>query len=255
MSGFLYSIKQNYSFSKQELQQIFWTSSTFALILTAFFKGFLRKPVIIEDTIIFFAVMIVFSFIALYSHVAFQKIVGIRLGYTVTYVYWTNGILFSLFFAFFSLGLIPFSFPGAITMQHNEKLRLGKFRYGTNLKDLARISVAGPMSHIIIVMIFGIIYFATNKSEVIFSFIIVNLLYALYSILPIPKIDIPTKMDSATDGMGLFFYTRTGYVLALATVIFYVILVFMSTVFSFVIAFILGLIMALLYSVYVEQKN
>ncbi len=261
MYGFFYSLKENFSFTRKELTELLWTSIAFAFIMTAFIKGFMYKPIVLEDTLWMFVIFIIGVFASLWFHVALQKIVGIKLGYKVTYTYWLNGVLICLFLSFLTFGMVPllstFIFPGAVTMEHLPKLRLGKFRYGTNSKDIARVSLAGPLSHIIIVLILGIVFLSAGlgRSSIVFLLISLNLLIAIYSILPIPKIDMPTKMDSASDGMGLFFFSRTIYVLCFATILFYALLVWIASVFSLILAFVMAFIATMIYIVVMEQKN
>lgn len=78
--------------------------------------------------------------------------------------------------------------------------------------------------------------------------------------LPIPKIDTPSKMDSGSDGLGLFYFSRTLYVLVLITVVVFAGLVLSSANslglgWLFIIAFVIGCLFALFYSVSLEQKN
>jgi hypothetical protein len=73
--------------------------------------------------------------------------------------------------------------------------------------------------------------------------------------LPVPKIDFPTRIDSASDGLGLFFFSRKVYVLCALTVLFYAVLIWTLTIFSFVFAFILGLLALLVFSVTVKQPT
>jgi hypothetical protein len=261
MYGFWYSVKENYSFTGKELRELFWTGLAFAFILTAYYAGFLYKQIILEDTLGLFIALLICTIVALYLHVALQKIVGIRLGYNVTYTYWLNGILICLFLSFLTFGMIPLVsmliLPGAVTLEHLPKLRLGKFRYGTNAKDIARVGLAGPLAHILIVMVLGVFYLATrsDNSGILFKIITMNLLLLIYSMLPLPKIDSPAKMDSASDGLGIFFFSRSIYVLCFATVVFYALLIWIANIFSFITAFLLGIIMTIVYIVTVDQKN
>lgn len=259
MYGFWYSVKQHYSFTWKELREVFWTALAFSFILTAYYKGFMYKPIIIEDTLGTFIALLVCCLIALYIHVALQKLVGIKLGYKVTYEYWINGLLICVFLSFLTFGTIPvismLIFPGSVMMESVPALRLGKFRHGTNAKDIARVSLAGPMAHILMVIVLGILYLSAGKSDILFKFITVNLLLLIYSMLPIPKIDIPTRINGASDGLGIFFFSRTIYILCLATCVFYAILIWAASIFSFIIAFILGLIATIVYMITVEQKN
>jgi hypothetical protein len=264
MYGFWYSVKENYSFSTQELKELFFTSLAFAFTLTSHYAGLFVintdvRLSITDSALSFFILSLLVVFLAMYIHVALQKLVGIKLGYKVKYSYWLNGILIGLFLSVMTLGKVSvlslFILPGAVTLEHLPKLRLGKFRYGMNAKDIARISLAGPLAHIIITLVLGIVYFNTGKSAVVFHLITANLLLLIYSMLPIPKLDIPTKIDSASDGLGIFFFSRKIYVLCLVIVLFYAIMIWVATSFSFVIAFTLGLLTTMIYSIVVKQPN
>ena len=197
MYGFWYSVKEHYSFSSQELKELFFTSLAFAFMLTSYYEGLFQVSndvhLVLSDKILFFFILsLLVVFIAMYFHIALQKLVGIKLGYNVKYQYW-------------------------LTLEHIPKLRLGKFRYGTNAKDIARVSLAGPLSHVVIITILGILFFNTDKNPTVLHLITANLLLMIYSMLPVPKLDLPTKIDSASDGLGLFFYSRGVYVLCAAT--------------------------------------
>lgn len=257
MFGFRYALKENFTFTPTELKEMFLTSLTFAFILTALFKGFLRQKIILEETLLFFILILLFIVFSLWVHIALQKAVAIRLGYKATYSYWSNGILLSLFLSFMTFGFVPFILPGSVNIEHLPKIRLGKFRYGLNLKDLARVCVAGPLAHVFLIMIAGILFFATNatKEGYIYAFIAVNLFFVFYSILPIPKLDIPTKMDAGSDGLGLFFYSRTIYILVFSTIVLYILLIVIASIFSFILAFGMGTITAIFYAIMIEQKN
>jgi len=256
MYGFWYSVKENYSFSTQEIKELFYTSLAFTFMLTSYYEHLFVLTtdvrIVISDTLLtFFLIALVAVFIAMYCHVALQKLVGLRLGYKVKYTYWLNGILIGLFISIVTMGRVPvlslFILPGAVTLEHIPKLRLGRFRYGLNAKDIARVSLAGPIAHILLTILLSIIYFNTNKSPLIAHLITANLLLMIYSMLPVPKIDIPTKIDSASDGLGVFFYNRIVYVLCAATTLFYALLIWAATIFSFVLALLLGLVAMFIY--------
>ncbi len=259
MYGYWYSVKENFSFSRIELSQLFWTSLAFGFALS-FRKWGTGDSVDVPVGIVNLLFATVVVLLCMYVHVSLQKLVAIKLGYKATYSYWLNGALFAVFLAFLSFGYIAFILPGAVMVEHIPRLRVGKFRYGTNLKDIARVALAGPVSHILLVLIIGPLFFVSGRNDVLLSMIIVNLLLAIYSILPIPKIDMPSKMDSGSDGLGLFYFSRTLYVLVLVTVLAFSALVFSSANsvgmgWLFIIAFVIGCIFALFYSVSLEQKN
>jgi hypothetical protein len=264
MYGFWYSVKENYSFTKQELAELFWTSLAFAFMITSYYEHLFSvstdvRIVITDNVISFFILALMVIFLIMYIHIALQKLVGIKLGYKVKYAYWLNGILIGLFISVVTLGKIPllsiFILPGAVTLEHIPKLRLGKFRYGTNAKDIARVSLAGPLAHILISTVLGIIFFSTNRNPVVAHLITANLLLLLYSMLPIPKIDVPTKIDSASDGLGLFFYSRKVYILCALVVLVYSISIWAASLFSFFLALFIALVTTIVYSNVVKQPN
>lgn len=259
MYGYFYSLRKYFSFSRAELLQIFWTSLAFAFILT-FRKWGVGSDFDAVDGIKNLVLALIIVLLSMIAHVSLQKAVAIRLGYKATYSYWFNGILICVFLAFLSFGFLIFILPGAVMIEHVPSLRLGKFRYGTNLKDIARVALAGPIAHILLILLLGLLFFSSGKSDMLFSLILINLLLAIYSMLPIPKIDFPTRMDSGTDGLGMFYFSRTLYVLVYATILIYSALVLLSTSYDslgwmFVIAFIMGCLLSLIYSIAIEQKN
>jgi hypothetical protein len=264
MYGYWYSVRENFSFSTQELKELFWTSLAFAFTLSVFYEKLFVvqndiRIVLTSNFLAFFILSLIVVFVAMLMHVGLQKLVGIRLGYKVKYSYWLNGILIGLFLSILTLGQVPvlslFILPGAVTLEHIAKLRLGRFRYGTNAKDIARISLAGPMAHVIMTMILGIVFFSLNKNQTVAHLITANLLLLIYSMLPIPKLAMPSKIDSASDGLGLFFYSRKIYALCAATILFYAVLIWAATIFSFVLAFILGMLSTIIYSVVVRPPT
>lgn len=259
MYGYWHSVRENFNFSRSELSQLFWTSLAFGFALS-FRKWGAGEAIDIPVGLVNLLFATIAVLLCMYIHISLQKLVAIKLGYKATYSFWLNGLLFTVFLAFLSFGYLAFVLPGAVMIEQVPRLRLGKFRYGLNLKDIARISLAGPMSHVLLILILGPIFFATGRNEALLSMIMVNLLLAIYSILPIPKIDTPSKMDSGSDGLGMFYFSRTLYVLVFITTVVFAGLVLSSanTVgmgWLFIIAFIIGCLFALFYSISLEQKN
>ena len=102
MYGYWYSVKENYSFTRKELSDVFWTSLAFAFMLTAYFKDIFVisndvRLVLSYEAMFFFIIATLAVFVGMYFHVALQKLAGIKLGYKVTYQYWLNALLVGLF--------------------------------------------------------------------------------------------------------------------------------------------------------------
>ena len=206
MYGYWHSVREHFTFDRKELTQLFWTSLAFGFALS-FRKWGTGDEIDVVAGVLNWAIATLVVLISMYLHVSLQKLVAIKLGYKATYSYWLNGLLISVFLAFLSFGYIAFVLPGAVMIEQIPKLRLGKFRPGLNLKDIARVALAGTIAHVIIILVIGSIFFATGKSDMLFSILIVNLLLAIFTILPIPKIDMPSKMDAGSDGLGMFFFS------------------------------------------------
>jgi hypothetical protein len=259
MQGYWYSVRENFEMSRKEWTEIFWTSLIFGFILS-FRKWGEGDTVNVASGIGNWILAKIFVVITMLIHVSCQKLVAIRLGYKATYSYWLNGLLLCTLLGFMSFGYIMLILPGAVMIEHIPKLRLGKFRYGTNLKDIARVALAGPISHVLAVMIIGVFYFSSGRPEILMDLMFLNLLLGVYSMLPIPKIDVPTKMDAGSDGLAMFYFSRTLYVLVFATILIYTGLILVATTYAslwwlFILAFFIGSALAFLYSLSVEQRN
>ena len=260
MYGYWYSVKENFKFERKEFYQYLWTSLAYGFVLS--FRKWGVDKFDFQSGISNFIQSAIVVLLCLFIHISAQKLVAIKLGYKASYSYWLNGILFCMLLTLLTngySGVIGFILIGAVTMEHIPRLRLGKFRYGTNLKDVARVSLAGPIANVITVLVLGTIFFSIGRDDLLFAIIVVNLFLAFYSMLPIPKIDIPTRVDSGSNGLGVFWFSRTLYVLTLATILIFAILVFISVAQNvwglFAVAFVIGSMLSIIYSIALEQKN
>ncbi len=112
--------------------------------------------------------------------------------------------------------------------------------------DVGLIAVAGPLTNVAIVGILAPIYMATDSS-LLYSLIVMNLLTAIFSLLPIPTFEKIRKFRGGTTGLHLFISSRVGYVLAFTSILTYSILIMLFNIFSYIIAIIVGLIAYIIY--------
>jgi hypothetical protein len=188
----------------------------------------------------------VLLFITLIIHFSAQKIVALQFGYASEYKIWNNGFLISIIICFFSFGYIPLFFPGVLSFQTVPKLRVGAFRGEIMNKDLGYISAAGPLINLLLVGLMAPVYIAT-KSEFLFTVIAINLLIAVFSMLPIPTFEKFRQFKGGTTGIYLFIASRWIYVLLFVTVLAFSALILIASVFSYIVAAILGGIAAFVY--------
>jgi hypothetical protein len=193
-----------------------------------------------------FVIIALIIFISFLIHFSAQKIVALKLGYSSNYKMWINGLLIGPMICLFSYSYIPLFFPGSLLFDVIPRLRTGTFRGGVKHKDLGMISFAGPFSNILLVSLLAPIYLAT-KGVFLKTFIIINLLMALFSLLPIPTFEKLRQFAGGTTGLYLWIASRWVFVLVFATVLVYSLLIILFNIFSYVIALVLGILVAVVY--------
>jgi Zn-dependent protease len=104
--------------------------------------------------------------------------------------------------------------PFGTIVHHNEKLRLGKFRYGIMHGDIARIALSGILANVFFALFLRLI-FPTLNLQFINNLVKANAFLAIYTILPIPPLN----------GFHIFFNNRllyffwAGFIISLSALI------------------------------------
>jgi hypothetical protein len=150
--------------------------------------------------------------ISFFIRIYFQKIMSLLTGHHAEYRLWSFGLLFSLMFAIITYSIFKkslwFILPGTIVLHVMQGNRIGWPRYGFNYWGLGVISMLGPISSLVLALIFRILFDSTGL--VILQYMVFfNLSWAICSILPIPP----------TDGSRLLFGSRLVYMFTLALII------------------------------------
>jgi Zn-dependent protease len=133
---------------------------------------------------------------------------------------------------------------GGVMLQHLAGHRIGFFRYGLNYYEAGWISMSGPLSNLVLAVIFKAISGFINNSLISLA-ITFNLLFAFYNVLPIPPLD----------GSRMFFGSRLIYALSFFFVLAAVILLWVDIpiVIALVGAVLIALIGWLLYYIFIEK--
>ncbi|MFH1174661.1 MAG: hypothetical protein V1725_06000 [archaeon] len=274
MQGLLYRLRTELHVSQEEWKQFFITLAVLAVLVTLPLaitfpgKGILRVNVDLGLPYLMKAFLLLGS--ALLLHVLVQKMFALYLGYRAQYRFWVNGLLIGVFFAFFTLGFpakevyvadigwlsvyLAFFVPlsGTVDLFHDEKMRLGRFRYSANMKDLARVAFSGVLANIFALIILQAAFLTVKGTvigDILINFIAANMLLAFFSMLPLPS----------CDGLSVFRSSRIGYVFLLAFVIIFLGLLTLGLtvqgmgVFSLIAATLLASLVAYLYNKTVES--
>lgn len=175
--------------------------------------------------------------VAFFGRTVLQKIVALGADYQAEYKMWSFGLLFALLLVFLTNGRLWFLIPGGIIIHYMPGHRIGWVRYGLNYFGVGVISLAGPIANIILAMIFRTL-FEVFKIQLFQTAFFLNLIWAVWTILPIPP----------GDGSRMFFGSRLVYMFGFAIVVSSAILlyskipIFITIPVSFIIAWIWWLI-------------
>jgi hypothetical protein len=239
MYNLAHDIKAYLRFTNKELIQFFIT-----VIFTAFFLSFRYWGVDtfnLTEGLTNLLLSFLFILIFLFLHVAAQKATALWIGYTATYQYSLIGLLIGMFFVFFTNG-IPLLLIGTFWLTHSERLRLGKFRYGLNYSDVAKVAFAGPLVNVLLIIVLKPIYFATG-SDFVFRLIVFNALIACFSLLPVPH----------NTGLNLFMKTRSIWILAFIFTVLYSLITVLGGPFAFIISAVVAIAVTVLFLRNVEH--
>ena len=174
-----------------------------------------------------------------------HRVGALSIGFKAEYKMWTFGLLAGVVIALVTRGYWWLILPGGIMVHHLGGHRLGFFRYGLNYFGVGMVSAVGPLANIALALFFKIIS-AFTYNPLIYKAIVLNLLMAVYTILPIPPLD----------GSRMFFGSRMVYAFILSFVILSSILLFIKVIpawIAIVASLLLALICWLLYYILWEK--
>lgn len=178
-------------------------------------------------------------------HLSVQRIWSLGTGYRLEWKMWGFGLLFGLIMAFLTNGMIWVILPGGFILHHMAGHRLGWFRYGINYWAVGLIAITGPVASIFLAAIFKSLT-AVVVNPLIQKLIIFNIVYAIYSILPIPPLD----------GSKTFYGSRMLYAFSTAFIVAAAILLNsnISVGIAVIASFFTGIVLWILYYIYFESK-
>jgi len=180
-----YTIKKYFHFTKDEIRDMFVT-----IVFLGFMFSFRQwgEPFSFAAGVFNWINASLVVLLVMLIYISMQRIVGIRKGYQTQYKMWFWGLIIAIAITFATGGYFVPAFLGMVIIFHMEGHRLGSFRYGLNYKELGIISLMGPLSIIILGLIFKLLTFASS-SPLVYKAMIICALVASVNMLPLPWID------------------------------------------------------------------
>tara|TARA_Y100000310_G_C20702563_1_gene831293 strand:- start:7954 stop:8571 length:618 start_codon:yes stop_codon:yes gene_type:complete len=145
------------------------------------------------------AIMLVAVGTGFILHELAHKYVAIHYGAKAEFRAWRQGLLLAIGLAIFTNGSFVFAAPGAVYV----------FGKSITVKENGIISIAGPITNLLIVLGFGLILALTNPSEflaqIIASAMFVNFFLAAFNMIPVFPLD----------GSKVFMWNKGAWVLTM----------------------------------------
>lgn len=177
-----------------------------------------------------------------------HKVAALDAGHIAEFRIWIYGLILGVILVLITKGNVWFIAPGGIVLYHMTRHRLGYFRYGINMKVLGVVNLMGPMTNILIgafVKSVGLyIPFIPLNAALIDKIFVFNIVYAAYSLLPIPPLP----------GSNIFFWSRGWYVFIAGFVVSYAIMVKFFAFYSFIWALLAGGVIFIVFYTVFEKK-
>jgi len=245
MRNLIDKVKRYYGFNRSEVQ---------ALVITVLVLGFVfgfddgRQSFNFAFWLMnLFNCVLLVALALLVSHSAI-RVLNIHFGYKSEYKMSAFGLIFCLIVSLASYGKIIFLLPGFFIASMIEGHRIGKFRYGIVYKTLGGVSLLGPATNMLFAILFkGLSTLPFLAGNVLIEkAILINMLFAVYSLIPIP----------GNIGIYIFYWSRLGFAFIFSTFIGLAIMINfnINILIIMLVALIVGVLGWLMFYVFFEQE-
>ncbi|MBI3034542.1 hypothetical protein HYY72_05275 [Candidatus Woesearchaeota archaeon] len=179
-------VKRYFAFSSNELKWLL-----ISIPVMAFIVGFNDG----RDTFVFslwmgnLLICLVAVTIAVLAHETAHRLIGLEQGYKVIFKPFFYGLIAGLVLSVMSYGKIVFLAYSGVMLNMLEKHRLGYFRYQLGYFHLGTVSLMGPVANMLVAILFKTFEFL--PPELTSKIVLVNIIFALTNMLPIPGLDGP----------------------------------------------------------------
>jgi hypothetical protein len=162
-----------------------------------------------------FALTFILVAISIYCNIMAIKGTALSRGVMHEYKIWTPGLVIGIIITLISNGNIYILLFSTPVFTYTPIHRLGKFRYGLNIKDEGVSAMMGAIAHFVLATIGLLIGSQLGIAPEIFLFFAtMNFWLMIFNLLPIPRMP----------GFMVFYYSRLVYVFISTTLIAYLVL-------------------------------
>lgn len=235
-------IRDFFKFSRQELLTLLAAILVTGLIFS--FRDWGREEL---DLVVGIQNFLLASFITAVSflfRLSCQKLYAINEGYKAEFRLWPVGLIISAVVTFVSLGRIPLVLIGTMVNAFMVKQRLGEFRYGFSYWHNGIIAYWGVMGNLIMAGLCAMGAYFVPESYLFSKGIILNLIMAFTSLLPLPQLD----------GLNIFYAGRKLWVAGIIISLLVTVLLISKTGIGLIIAWLFGLLYAGIYLLIGSEK-
>jgi len=169
-----------------------------SLLVLSFIFSY-RRVFIEGNYFSFFESIFILIFVFLFHELA-HRTVARKYECKAKYVMWPTGILISILFTLFTDGLVIFAAIGFVSISYKYPTRLGFKFVGLTLEEIGWISLSGPLTNIIVALIFKTI--SPLNPSFFMSISQISLVLALFNLFPIPPLD----------GSKVFAWSRVAWI-------------------------------------------
>jgi len=189
------------------------------------------------------------AILAYFVHLSAQRIFALSIGFKAEFKLWWGGLITSLLVVFITASLFGLGFtvilPGGIVIALLTRHRLGEFRYGVNYWESGITALWGPVASILFAFVFKIFLIFFPQSWFLQKGLLINLIYGICSMLPLPNLD----------GINVFFSGRVFYAFVYGLMLGVALLIYWANLWLTIIgAIIIGIAIWLLFYFFVEPK-
>jgi len=236
-------LKKYYKFTPNEISGLAISILVIAFIIS--FKEWGAKSFDFVEGIKNFFNAVLITALSILVHDAGQRIWGLAIGYRIEFKMWSFGLILALIAAFISNGSLWLIIPAGFMMHHIAGHRLGWFRYDVNYFGQAMVALAGPLFSLMLIILLKIIGIF-SASLLVQKAIMLNVVYAITSLLPIPPLD----------GSKIYFGSRMAYAFILPAMSVAAILMVVNVpiFFALIISLLVGVILWIVYYITFERK-
>jgi len=134
-------------------------------------------------------VSIILVLISLFVHEYAHKLAAISVGFKSTFKLSWAWLWGTLLLCIATAGHLVIPINGTIDLKLAGRQRIGHFRYGLNYWAAGIISLMGPLSNLVLAIIFKSLLILSPESIILEKALLINIALAVFNILPFPKVD------------------------------------------------------------------